>query len=147
MSHIILKNYFRGGFHFFTSVELYLTLQKQSVPPRCLFITFNRGRLLYALTVSIISRCLRPTHSATVPTYTLVAAHPLIALQFTVCPQTQKHPEYTGPALGPKMADANKREFTEDQLRASEGHLNLQMGFNKGASQSGLGSFGNSRHM
>ncbi|XP_026810331.1 myophilin isoform X2 [Rhopalosiphum maidis] len=60
---------------------------------------------------------------------------------------TQKHPEYTGPALGPKMADANKREFTEDQLRASEGHLNLQMGYNKGASQSGLGSFGNSRHM
>ncbi|KAL4089645.1 hypothetical protein QTP88_024651 [Uroleucon formosanum] len=60
---------------------------------------------------------------------------------------TQKHPEYTGPALGPKMAEANKREFTEDQLRASEGHLNLQMGFNKGASQSGLGSFGNSRHM
>jgi len=64
-----------------------------------------------------------------------------------ICLQTQKHPEYTGPALGPKMADANKREFTEDQLRASEGHLNLQMGFNKGASQSGLGSFGNSRHM
>ncbi|XP_025200391.1 muscle-specific protein 20 isoform X1 [Melanaphis sacchari] len=60
---------------------------------------------------------------------------------------TQKHPEYTGPALGPKMAEANKREFTEDQLRASEGHLNLQMGYNKGASQSGLGSFGNSRHM
>lgn len=61
--------------------------------------------------------------------------------------QTQKHPEYTGPALGPKMADKNERTFTEDQLRASEGHLNLQMGFNKGASQSGLGSFGNTRHM
>ncbi|XP_050434161.1 myophilin [Adelges cooleyi] len=60
---------------------------------------------------------------------------------------TQKHPEYTGPRLGPKMADVNKREFSEDQLRASEGHLNLQMGFNKGASQSGLGSFGNTRHM
>lgn len=78
-----------------------------------------------------------------IPTFTV--AHPLLIL--TVCPQTQKHPEYTGPALGPKMAEANKREFTEDQLRASEGHLNLQMGFNKGASQSGLGSFGNSRHM
>lgn len=60
---------------------------------------------------------------------------------------TQKHPEYTGPALGPKMADKNEREFTEDQLRASEGHLGLQMGYNKGASQSGHGGFGNARHM
>ena len=61
--------------------------------------------------------------------------------------QTQKHPEYNGPRLGPKMADENKREFTEEQLRANEGHLNLQMGFNKGASQSGHGGFGNTRHM
>lgn len=60
---------------------------------------------------------------------------------------TQKHPEYTGPRLGPKMADEHKREFTEEQLRASEGHLNLQMGYNKGASQAGVGSFGNTRHM
>lgn len=28
------------------------------------------------------------------------------------------------------------------QLRASEGHLNLQMGYNKGASQSGHGGMG-----
>lgn len=60
---------------------------------------------------------------------------------------TQKHPEYTGPALGPKMAEKNEREFTDDQLRASEGHLGLQMGYNKGASQSGHGGFGNARHM
>ena len=45
------------------------------------------------------------------------------------------------------MADENKRTFTDDQLRASEGHLNLQMGFNKGATQSGHGGFGNVRHM
>ena len=45
------------------------------------------------------------------------------------------------------MADKNERSFTEDQLRASEGHLNLQMGYNKGASQSGLGGMGNTRHM
>lgn len=45
------------------------------------------------------------------------------------------------------MAEKNEREFTEEQLRASEGHLNLQMGYNKGASQSGHGGFGNSRHM
>ena len=61
--------------------------------------------------------------------------------------QTQKHPEYTGPRLGPKMAEENKREFTEEQLRASEGHVGLQAGYNKGASQAGVGSFGNTRHM
>lgn len=61
--------------------------------------------------------------------------------------QTQKHPEYNGPRLGPKMAEENKRIFTEDQLRASEGQLNLQMGYNKGASQAGHGGFGNTRHM
>jgi len=60
---------------------------------------------------------------------------------------TQKHPEYTGPRLGPKMAEENKREFTEEQLRASEGHVGLQAGYNKGASQAGVGSFGNTRHM
>ncbi|CAH1407801.1 unnamed protein product [Nezara viridula] len=60
---------------------------------------------------------------------------------------TQKHPEYTGPRLGPKMADEHKREFSEEQLRASEAHLSLQMGYNKGASQSGHGGFGNTRHM
>jgi transgelin len=45
------------------------------------------------------------------------------------------------------MADKNERTFTEEQLRASEGHLGLQMGSNKGASQAGHGGFGNSRHM
>ena len=45
------------------------------------------------------------------------------------------------------MAEENKREFTEEQLRAHEGVLNLQMGYNKGASQAGVGSFGNTRHM
>ncbi|KAK9754941.1 Calponin family repeat [Popillia japonica] len=54
---------------------------------------------------------------------------------------TQKHPEWNGPQLGPKMADKNERTFSEDQLRSSEGLLNLQMGYNKGASQSGHGGF------
>jgi hypothetical protein len=45
------------------------------------------------------------------------------------------------------MAEENKRMFTEEQLRASEGELNLQMGYNKGATQSGHGGFGNVRHM
>lgn len=61
--------------------------------------------------------------------------------------QTQKHPEYTGPSMGPKMAEKNERTFTEEQLRASEGQVNLQMGYNKGATQSGHGGMGNTRHM
>merc|ERR1712071_294571 len=50
-------------------------------------------------------------------------------------------------ASGPKMAEKNEREFTEEQLRAHEGHVGLQAGYNKGASQAGVGSFGNTRHM
>jgi len=53
---------------------------------------------------------------------------------------------FTGPTLGIKMCDENKREFTDDQLRASEGFIGLQAGSNKGATQSGQ-SFGATRHM
>lgn len=41
------------------------------------------------------------------------------------------------PQLGPKEATANKREFTEEQLRQGEHVIGLQMGSNKGASQVG----------
>ncbi|KAL9969238.1 hypothetical protein ACROYT_G021432 [Oculina patagonica] len=41
------------------------------------------------------------------------------------------------PQLGPKEAQANKREFTEEQLREGQNVIGLQMGSNKGASQSG----------
>jgi len=61
---------------------------------------------------------------------------------------TQKHPEYTGPQMGPKMATENKREFTEEQIRMGrDGQVGLQAGSNKGASQSGHGGMGNTRHM
>jgi len=36
------------------------------------------------------------------------------------------------------MSEEHKREFTEEQLRAGEGHIGLQMGYNKGATQSGI---------
>lgn len=51
---------------------------------------------------------------------------------------------YDGPRLGPEEATANKREFTEDQLRAGEGYIGLQAGSNKGASQAGQ-NFGKTR--
>jgi len=56
------------------------------------------------------------------------------------------HPEFPGPFLGPKPSEENKREFTEEQLRAGEGVINLQYGTNKGANASGQ-NFGNTRHM
>jgi len=49
-------------------------------------------------------------------------------------------------SMGPKESSKNVREFTEEQLRASEGIVNLQYGSNKGASQTGM-NFGNTRHM
>jgi len=41
---------------------------------------------------------------------------------------TYQHPEYKGPNLGVKPSEENKREFTEEQLRAGEGVINLQYG-------------------
>ena len=46
--------------------------------------------------------------------------------------------------IGPKEAQANKREFTEEQLRAGDSVIGLQMGSNKGASQAGQ-NFGKTR--
>nr|ACO10791.1 Myophilin [Caligus rogercresseyi] len=61
---------------------------------------------------------------------------------------TQKHPEYTGAKLGPKMATKNERGFTEDQIKAGrDSQIGLQAGFNKGASQAGHRGMGNTRHM
>ncbi|XP_022702454.1 muscle-specific protein 20-like isoform X2 [Varroa jacobsoni] len=56
------------------------------------------------------------------------------------------HPEYTGPCLGPKPAEKQVRQFTEEQLRAGQGVINLQYGTNRGANQSGQ-NFGLTRHM
>lgn len=56
----------------------------------------------------------------------------------------QVHPEFTGPILGPKLSEENKREFSEEQLNASKSVIGLQAGFNKGASQAGM-NFGKGR--
>merc|ERR1712215_591245 len=43
---------------------------------------------------------------------------PQVALcLFSLGRATQKHPEYTGPQIGPKMAAKNARNFTEEQIR------------------------------
>ncbi|CAI5438311.1 unnamed protein product [Caenorhabditis angaria] len=48
--------------------------------------------------------------------------------------------------LGPKEAEAEKREWSEEQLKAGQNVIGLQMGSNKGANASGM-NFGNTRHM
>ena len=52
--------------------------------------------------------------------------------------QSYKHPEWTGPYLGPKTSEKNQRHFTEEQLRGGETVIGLQAGTNRGANQSGL---------
>ena len=54
---------------------------------------------------------------------------------------------FSGPTLGPKEADKNKREFTEEQLREGQKVIGLQMGTNRGASQAGLTAYGATRQI
>ena len=53
---------------------------------------------------------------------------------------------YNGPTLGPKESTKNVRDFTDEQMKAGQGVIGLQMGTNKVASQAGM-SFGRSRHI
>lgn len=53
---------------------------------------------------------------------------------------------YSGPALGPKEAQKNTRDFSDEQLKAGNTVIGLQMGTNKLASQKGM-SFGGQRHI
>ena len=48
------------------------------------------------------------------------------------------------PSIGPRESETSKQEFTEQQLRAGDGVIGLQMGSNKGATQAGQ-NFGKTR--
>lgn len=50
---------------------------------------------------------------------------------------TYRHEEFPGPYLGPRPAEENKREFSDDVLAAGKTVIGLQAGQNKGASQAG----------
>jgi hypothetical protein len=63
---------------------------------------------------------------------------------FAVGRAAYRHPEWRGPWLGPRPAEENRRDFSEETLRAGEAIIGLQAGTNRGASQSGQ-SFGASR--
>jgi len=45
---------------------------------------------------------------------------------------------YQGPCIGAKIAEANPREFSEEQLKQGDTMIGLQMGSHKGASQAGM---------
>jgi len=57
---------------------------------------------------------------------------------------THFHPEFKGPTLGPKPAEENIRNFSEEIMRAGDSIIGLQAGSNKGASQAGQ-NFGATR--
>ncbi|UYV63832.1 TAGLN3 [Cordylochernes scorpioides] len=69
-------------------------------------------------------------------------------LSVLICLQSlaRKASKFGKQGLGPKEADPNVRQFTEEQLKAGQGVISLQYGSNKGANQSGI-NFGNTRHM
>lgn len=53
---------------------------------------------------------------------------------------------YNGPTLGPREAQKNTREFSEETMKAGNTVIGLQMGTNKLASQKGM-TFGGVRHI
>nr|ACH56840.1 calponin/transgelin [Simulium vittatum] len=65
-----------------------------------------------------------------------------------ICLQSlgRKADKYGLPSIGPKEAEKNTRQFSEEQMRAGQNVISLQYGSNKGATQSGI-NFGNTRHM
>lgn len=58
--------------------------------------------------------------------------------------EAQSHPDYQGPMIWPRKSEANRRTWTEDQLKAGQQVISLQYGTNKGASQAGM-NFGKAR--
>ncbi|KAI9099911.1 calponin homology domain-containing protein [Phlyctochytrium arcticum] len=53
----------------------------------------------------------------------------------------------TQPQLGPKLADKHEVQFTDAQLAEGKNIIGLQMGFAGGASQAGMGGYGNRRQV
>jgi len=58
----------------------------------------------------------------------------------------RKADKFGKPTLGPKEAHGEKRQWTDEQLRAGDGIIGLQAGSNKGATQAGM-NIGNTRHI
>jgi len=54
---------------------------------------------------------------------------------------------FTGPTIGVKVAEQNKRSFTAEQLAESQKIIGLQYGTNKHASQAGMTAYGTGRQI
>jgi len=54
---------------------------------------------------------------------------------------------FQGPVIGVKVSDENKRNFSQQQLRAGETVISKQMGNNQGASQAGMTGYGTGRQI
>ena len=58
----------------------------------------------------------------------------------------RKADKFGKPSVGPKESQAEKRNWTEEQLKQGDAIIGLQMGSNKGATAAGI-NMGNHRHM
>ena len=70
----------------------------------------------------------------------------LTSVQICLVSLARKASKFGVKGIGPKEAEANVRNFSDEQLKAGQGIIGLQYGSNKGATQSGI-NFGNTRHM
>ena len=61
--------------------------------------------------------------------------------------KAQKKGVQTEAQIAPKESSENRREFSEEQLQEGKVHIGLQMGSNKGASQSGHTPYGQGRQI
>ena len=60
--------------------------------------------------------------------------------------QAQKN-GFSGPTLGVKVANENKREFDEQTMKQGQSIIGLQYGSNQGASQAGMTAYGTGRQI
>lgn len=64
----------------------------------------------------------------------------IMAVVNTICQlgSTAQSKGFSGPTLGPKIAEKNERSFTEEEIKAArDSHIGMQAGTNKLASQAG----------
>lgn len=66
---------------------------------------------------------------------------------FTLGGMAQKQGLEGIPQLGVRVATENKREFTQEALKAGQSVIGLQYGSNKGASQAGMTAYGTGRQI
>ncbi len=70
----------------------------------------------------------------------------VISSLFSLGRQAQKC-GFTGSVIGPKEAEPNTREFSEEQLQEGKKIISLQMGTNQVANQAGMTPYGKPRQI